>query len=211
MTIGGAEPARDIQNRHIYCPSLGGLSARQADAAFLVPRMDQNHRVKGTVGHGHWAAAIAADPFGSNTAHFRALLEAGYTGVTNWPSSILLEGDTQQQMSAIPATPAAEYSYLAKAQDVGLDTIGFILTPDHSADALARGLKNLALHPGILLNVDADGATMICNSLRAIIAGIKRLDKDAKVHIYTSDWHDALFRLSDLECDGAIRFEESTT
>ena len=211
MTIGGATPTPDNRSRHIYCPSLGGLSARQADAAFLVPRMDQNHRVKDTEGHGHWAAAIAADPFGSNSAHFKALLEAGYTGVTNWPSSVLLEGHTQKQMAEIPATPTAEYAYLATAQKSGLDAMGFILTPDHAADALAHGVKNLALHPGILLNVDADGATMIRNALRTIISGIKRLEQDTKVYIYTSDWHDALFRLFDLECDGFVRFEETAT
>lgn len=211
VTIGGAKPAPDNQNRHIYCPSLNGLSARLADAAFLLPRMDQNKRVKDTQGHGHWAAAIAADPFGSNNAHFKALLDAGYTGVTNWPSSILLEGYTQQQMATIPATPNAEYAYLSTAQGIGLETLGFILTPDHAADAISQGVKNLVLHPGILLDVDRAGATMIRSALNAIIAGIYRLDKDAKVHIYTSDWHDKTFCLSDVACDGFVRFEETAT
>jgi len=208
LTIGGAKPAPETQIRHIYCPSLVGLSARLADAAFLIPRMDQNKQATDNNGYGHWAATVAADPFGSTSSYFSALREANYTGVVNWPSSILLEGHTQQQMSTIPATPSAEYAYLAMAQRNGFETLGFILTPDHASAALAAGIKDLILHPGILLDVDSSGAHMIRRSLESIILAIKRLDKDAKIFLYTSDWHDETIGLSNIACDGFVRFEE---
>lgn len=198
-----------MSKQHIYCPSLFGLSARLADATLLMPRIDQNRCVRETKGHGHWAAAVTADPFGSTSAYFTALREAGYTGVVNWPSSILLEGHTQQQMSTIPATPPAEYAYLAMAQRNGLKTLGFILTPDHAFDALAAGVNNLILHPGILLDIDSAGARMIRRSLESIIGAIKRLNKDAKVFLYSSDWHEETIGLSDIACDGYVRFEEA--
>ncbi|MEP5153257.1 phosphoenolpyruvate hydrolase family protein [Planktotalea sp.] len=209
FTISGKRADPDLKNQHIYCPSLQGLSARLADAAFLMPRMDQNRHVKNASGHGHWAAAIAADPFGSNSAFFNALRTAGYNGVVNWPSSILLEGDTQQQMSTIPATPSAEYQFLANAQDAGMQTMGFILTPDHAADALAAGIKTLILHPGILLDVDFAAKTMIRRALEAIIVGVKKAEPKARVYLYVSDWHERMIDLTDMTCDGFVRFEEA--
>ncbi|MEP5731093.1 MAG: phosphoenolpyruvate hydrolase family protein [Sulfitobacter sp.] len=209
ITIGGATPVPEMPHQHIYCPSMTGLTARLADATFLMPRIDQNQHVKDTNGHGHWAAALAADPFGSTNAHFNALAEAGYAGVVNWPSSILLEGQTQQQMSTIPATPAAEYAYLAKAQQIGLRTLGFILTPDHAANALAVGVRDLVLHPGILMDVDNAVAAMIRGAMTSIITSVKRSDKNATVRLYTSNWHDQMIGLSDVACDGFVRFEEN--
>ncbi len=210
ITIGSAVPNPEMQRQHIYCPSLQGLSARLADASFLMPRIDQNQRVKETKGHGQWAAAIAADPFGSNTAHFRALKEAGYSGVTNWPSSILLEGQTQQAISTIPATPLAEYHYLANAQEAGLSTLAFFLTPDQAADALAAGLRSLVLHPGILLDVDEAGGAMIRGALGSIIASVKQISPEISVHVYTSQWHDQVIGLSQVTCDGFVRLEETS-
>lgn len=206
MTLGSAKPEPDTMVQHIYCPSLQGLSARLADASFLMPRMDQNRSVKEAKGHGHWAGAIAADPFGSNSVYFNALIEAGYSGVVNWPSSILLEGRTQQQMSTIPASPAAEYAYLQKAHAFGLKTLGFILTPDHAAMALSAGIKNLVLHPGILFDVDDAGAKMMRRALETIIRSVKTRDKTASVYLYTSHWHDQTVGLSELVCDGFVRF-----
>jgi len=209
ITLSSNAPSARAHGQHIYCPNLHGLSARLADASFLMPRMDQNQAVKDNSGHGQWAATIAADPFGSNNAYFNALRTAGYKGITNWPSAILLEGQTQQQMSTIPATPKSEYSYLATAQSMGLQTMGFILTPDHAVDALEAGISTLVLHPGILLDVDYDGAKLIRSSLSAIIAAIKRQDGAAKIYIYTSDWHDQNFDLASLRCDGFVRFQET--
>lgn len=209
MTIGSTPPARATDTPHIYCPSLVGLSARLADAAFLMPRMDQNQQVKNAPGHGHWAAAIAADPFGTTDAFFSALTEAGYSGLVNWPSSILLEGHTQQQISTIPATPAAEYAYLAQGQAKGLQSLAFFLTQDQAAEAQAAGLRDLVLHPGILLDVDPAGAAMIRGALAAMIASVKQAQSDCRVWVYTSDWHDGLIGLSELRCDGIIRFVET--
>ncbi len=208
MTIGTIRPAPYLKTEHIYCPSLFGLSTRLADAAFLLPRMDQNRTVMQAKGYGHWAAAIAADPFGSNDAYFRALKEAGYKGVVNWPSSILLEGPTQQQMSTIPASPATEYAYLAKAKENGLMALGFVLTPDHAKLALSAGVKDLVLHPGILLEFDAAGTDMIRRALASIIDRIRRNDSQASVRLYTSLWHDDVIGLGSVDCDGFVRFEE---
>ena len=173
MTIGSAlpNPADDVQ--HIYCPALAGLSVRLADAAFLMPRIDQNRHVKEASGHGHWAACIAADPFGSNAAFFAGLRASGYTGVVNWPSSILLEGQTRQEFSSIPATPATEYAYLARARDAGLQTRAFFLTPEQAteaarmADAVVVGsaIVNRMAEPG----ADTEGVVDFVRSLSSAV------------------------------------------
>ena len=209
LTIGGGLPWADRQTPHIFCPSIRGLSARVADAAFLMPRIDHNRTVLDAEGCGHWAGAIAADPFGSNSAYFNALVAAGYSGVVNWPSSILLEGQTQQQMSTIPATPTTEYSYLANAKTFGLTTMGFILTPEHAAAALKLGLKDLVLHPGVLLGVDIAGGAMIRGALSAIVSKVKELESGVSVRLYTSDWHEHRLGLSHVNCDGYVHFEDA--
>lgn len=204
MTIGSDRPNPTGETPHIYCPALHGLSTRLADAAFLMPRIDQNRHVKEADGHGHWAACIAADPFGSNAAYFARLLANGYSGVVNWPSSILLEGQTRQEFSTIPATPATEYAYLAKACDAGLQTRAFFLTPEQATEAKAAGLKDLILHPGILLDVDDAGSEMILRALSSIVATVKAQSPNVTVMIYTSDWHEELLQLSRLDCDGFV-------
>lgn len=207
MTIGSALPAPAMTGSYIFCPSLKDLSARLADAAILMPRMDQNRQVKDTPGHGQWAAAVAADPFGSHSAFFEALRAVGYRGVVNWPSSILLEGQTSQELATVPATPAAEYAYLAKAKQSGLQVLAFFLTQEHAAEAYAAGLRDLVLHPGILLDVDAAGGAMIRGALASMVAAVKAIDPEISVHIYTSDWHETLLGVSQVPCDGLVHFD----
>lgn len=206
MTIGAEAPNPNLALPHVYCPSLYGLSVALADAAFLMPRIDQNRHVREADGHGHWAASIASDPFGSNAAYFESLVSKGYKGVVNWPSSILLEGHTLEEFSTIPATPAAEYAYLAKACRAGLQTRAFFLTPEHADAAIEAGLKELVLHPGILLDVDTEGREMVLRALSSIIATIKAAHPKVTVMMYTSDWHEDLLGLSRIDCDGFLTF-----
>ena len=94
----------------IFCPCLVGLTETQADLAFVMPRMDHNRVLRETPGHGRWAGVLASDPFGTEAAFHAALRAAGYRGVANWPSSILLEGTTRQSMSTIPASGSSSTS-----------------------------------------------------------------------------------------------------
>lgn len=196
---------RDVHG--IICPSLEGLTASQADLAFLMPRMDHNRRLLEADRTGTWAAVLASDPFGSETAFFGKVAQKGYQGITNWPSSILLDGAIQQSMSTIPASPELEYAYLARAKAAGLQAMGFFRSLDQARSAVAAGIDRLVMHPGVL-EADAKGSSeLIKGSLRGLVETIKHETRGITVFAYTSQWHDDILDLSNLPVDGVVRFE----
>jgi predicted TIM-barrel enzyme len=209
LTISGQTTAGHTSSNSIYCPSLHGLSAQQADLAFIMPRLDHNKAVRAHEGNGCWAGVLASDPFGSETALFRKLRTNGYKGITNWPSSILLEGVIQQSMSTVPATPQFEYAFLKRAQDNGLATLAFFVSLEQGRQAIEAGLTSLVLHPGILDEGDNDSAALVRSSLQTIVSSIKDEGSNISVFAYTSDHHERQIGLHKLQVDGFIRFVSS--
>ncbi|MBU2936379.1 MULTISPECIES: phosphoenolpyruvate hydrolase family protein [Pacificibacter] len=191
----------------IFCPSVHGLTAAQADLAFLMPRLDHNHALRDTARRGDWAAVLASDPFGSEAAIFQQLLEMGYRGITNWPSSILLDGTLRQSMSTIPASPEFEYAYLARARAAGLETMAFFRSIEQARAARKAGLDCLVLHPGVLEVEDESAGKMLLGSLKRLVEAIKGDGSNPTLLAYTSDWHESTLRLSDLPVDGLVYLE----
>lgn len=191
----------------IYCPALEGLTPRQADLSFVMPRVDHNRLLREAGTQGDWAAILASDPFGSSDALFKHLRQNGYKGVTNWPSSILLEGTTRETMATIPATPEFEYSFLATAQTSGFDTMAFFLSLNQARAALANGLKRLVLHPGFLREANEITPSLVIGSFQRVIEALKAEDPTVTVLIYSSAWHEERLKLSSLDADGVVWFE----
>ena len=207
-TLTGTALPKAAQTNRIFCPTLAGLSASQADLGFLMPRLDHNRALQETTQQGDWAAVLASDPFGSEDALFARLYELGYRGVTNWPSSILLEGNLRQSMSTIPASPAFEYAFLARAKAAGFDTMAFFLSLEQARQALKAGIEHLVLHPGLLSVADAESNTLVLRSLQTLIDALKAEDERATVFAYTSTWHEARIPLTTLSVDGLIWYED---
>lgn len=199
-----AAPRPDV----IYCPSLAGLTSAQADLAFVMPRIDHNRAMRETTRQGDWAALLASDPFGSETALLTHLRDVGYRGVTNWPSSILLDGGLRQAMSTIPASPEFEYAFLRRAHDAGLKTMAFFRSLEQARAALSAGLRHLVLHPGLLEIDSAETGQRIAGSLTRLIDTVKGEAPDATVFAYTSDWHEGLLKLSALPVHGHVWLED---
>lgn len=191
----------------IFCPALDGLTARQADLAFVIPRMDHNRVLRESRRQGDWAAVLASDPFGSEATLFRQLADAGYRGLTNWPSSILLDGTLRQSMSTIPASPAFEYDFLARAKESGFEAMAFFLSLDQARAALRTGLKKLVLHPGLLDVRTEESGAMVLGSLQRLIDAIRAEAKEVSIFAYTSAWHEASVPLSTLAVDGLVWLE----
>lgn len=204
-TTQNVTPRPDV----IYCPSLAGLTPAQADLAFVMPRMDHNRAVRENARQGDWAALLASDPFGSEAALLTQLRDVGYRGVTNWPSSILLDGGLRQAMSTIPASPEFEYAFLGRARDAGLETMAFFRSLEQARAALSAGLRQLVLHPGLLEIDSTETGQRIAGSLTRLVDTIKNEAADATVFAYTSDWHEGLLRLSALPVDGHVWLEDT--
>lgn len=205
LTSAVTNAAPDPQT--VFCPGVAGLSSSQADLAFLMPRMDHNRIVRETDRQGDWAAVLASDPFGSEAAMFQHLKDLGYRGVTNWPSSILLDGSLSQAMSTIPASPDFEYAYLARAEAAGLQTMAFFRSLGQARAAREAGLDHLVVHPGVLDIDSSVDAALIHGALVRLIETIRAECGAIKIYAYTSDWHEALIPLSALPVDGLVQFE----
>lgn len=203
ILTGTSSHEADFSGR-IYCPALAGLTAAQADLAFVMPRLDHNRAVRETPKQGDWAALLASDPFGSEAAMFAQLYGLGYRGITNWPSSILLEGTLRQSMSTIPASPAFEYAFLSRARTAGFRTKAFFISLSQARAALKAGLEQLVLHPGLLDVESTQNGTMILGSLQRLIETIRSEAEHASIFAYTSDWHERMVPLSTLDVDGLI-------
>ncbi|MBO9479361.1 phosphoenolpyruvate hydrolase family protein [Shimia sp. R11_0] len=208
LTLSGRAPLDTPNNNRIFCPTLAGLSASQADLGFLMPRLDHNRAVRETARQGAWAAVLASDPFGSEIALFSRLQELGYSGIINWPSSILLEGNLRQSMSTIPASPAFEYDFLARAKAAGLETMAFFLSLEQARLALQAGLDHLILHPGLLSVEDSESGALVLRSLQTLLDTLKIEDERTTIYAYTSSWHERLIPLSTLSVDGVIWYED---
>ncbi|WP_170330071.1 phosphoenolpyruvate hydrolase family protein [Ruegeria arenilitoris] len=169
-----------------------------------MPRLDHNRVIRESRRQGDWAALLASDPFGSEVAMFRQLYEHGYLGITNWPSSILLDGSLKQSMSTIPASPEFEYKFLARANEAGFRTLAFFLSLDQARLALKSGLSQLVLHPGLLNVGSVESGAMVLGSLQRLIETIKAEAENATIFAYTSEWHEQVVPLSTLDVDGLV-------
>lgn len=209
LFLGGGRVPDPAPDNRIYCPAIEGLTPRQADLSFVMPRMDHNHLLREIGGQGGWAAILASDPFGSSEALFRDLRQEGYKGVANWPSSILLEGTTRETMATIPATPEFEYDFLATAQTTGFETLAFFLSLNQARAALSRGLKRLVLHPGFLRAASEITPSLVIGSFQRVIETLKAEDPAIEVLVYSSAWHENQLKLSTLDADGMVWLEDA--
>ncbi|MCX8509636.1 MAG: phosphoenolpyruvate hydrolase family protein [Rhodobacteraceae bacterium] len=171
---------------HIYCPAVQGLSASLADLAIVMPRVDNNRALcAGPAARtGSYAAVLTCDPFGSPLGLMNRLSKHGYAGIANWPSTILLEGQTKQWMANIPATPELEYEWLAEAQKQGLETLAFFRSLDQARAALRLGLRQLVLHPGLVLPGETGQNDLIAAAFRGLIDTLTRQEPGARILIY---------------------------
>lgn len=209
LTLSGHVDDNANEPDRIFCPALAGLTAEQADLAFVMPRLDHNRVVQEEDAQGNWAALVASDPFGSETAKFARLYDLGYRGITNWPSSILIDGSLRDAMLSVPASAEFEYDFLARAQDNGFATLAFFLSLGQARAALKVGLHQLVLHPGLLEAETRESNSMVFRSLERLIDAVRSEAEDVSIYVYSSEWHEKRIPLSTLNVDGVVWFARS--
>lgn len=207
FTISGNSTTSASCANRIYCPALNSLTAPQADLAFVMPRMDHNRIVRESQLQGDWAALLASDPFGSEAAVFSRLHDLGYKGVTNWPSSILLDGTLRDSMRTVPAHPVFEYEFLARANAAGFQTMAFFLSLAQAQEAIKIGHKTLVLHPGVMDFAQTNTAPTL-DSYKRLIESLKSEGENLTILVYSSAWHEEHIKLSSLDSDGLVWLED---
>ncbi len=174
-----------------------------------MPRADNNRSLwAGTAPEaGNFAAVLTSDPFGSPCDLLHRLSERGYVGVTNWPSTILLEGQTKQWMATIPATPELEFDWLAGAQKRGFETLAFFRSLDQGRSALKAGLRQLVLHPGLIPQNEMGSKDLLIASFRGLIEKLYRMEPSAKILIYDHVGLGSMITTRDLNAHGVVTYE----
>lgn len=208
ILLTGSKAKNNPSSNLIYCPSLEGLTSTQADLAYVMPRVNHNQAVREAGKQGDWAAVLACDPFGSHSTLFKEILDLGYKGIANWPSSILVDGSMRQWISTIPVSPELEYDFLIQAERTGLDSLAFFCSLDQARLALDKGLRKLVLHPGIIDVENQVSGQALHRSLINMIKSIRYEEPEIAIYAYTSQSHQQVLNVDELGADGTIYYEE---
>lgn len=209
--LTGAMGSKAVGGKRIYCPAISGLSGRLADLAIVMPRIDNNRALCADTGSetGSFAGVLACDPFGTPSSFLRRLRDHGYSGVANWPSAILFEGQTKHWMASIPATPELEYAWLANAQKEGFETLAFFRSLEQGQGALDAGLRQLVLHPGLVPKDEMGPRKLLIASLRGLIEKLGRKEPKANILMYDHVGLGGTITAQDLNAQGVVSYEPS--
>lgn len=196
------------QGTRIFCPTLHGLTWRQADLAMVMPRLDNNRALLDTdrPDDDSYAGVLTCDPFGTADNFLRRLAEHGYKGVVNWPSATLFQGQTKQLMASMPATAELEYAWLAGAQRNGFQSLAFFRSLEQGRSALKQGLRQLVLHPGLITQTEDGPPYLLIASLRDLIEKLRRQADNVEILFYEHVVLNGTIQATDVQADGAVTY-----
>lgn len=201
IILTGTDLYNSTSQMVIYCPCLIGLNVMQVDLAMIMPRVNNNQALLTAPRPVNrcFAGVLTSDPFTMSDSYYERLLAHGYKGVVNWPSSILLEGQTKVSMQSISATPEQEYLWLAKAKKWGLQTMAVFNNLEQAHAAIKSGLKDLILHPGIFTKQDIETGQRLPDQIISLMKLILSEQPDVSITIYArhlavDEFVDAEFR-----------------
>lgn len=210
--LTGVPTSSPEQETRIYCPTLQGLTGRQSDLAMVMPRVDNNRALldPNASKEASYAGVLTCDPFGTADSFLHRLAEHGYIGVSNWPSSILFQGQIKLLMASMPATPELEYTWLAGAQRNGFQTLAFFRSLEQGRAALRAGLRKLVLHPGLIAQTKGGPPNQLIASLHGLIEKLHRQAGDVEILLYE---HVSLGKVTQAEnvgADGVVTYLAET-
>ncbi|WP_167740448.1 phosphoenolpyruvate hydrolase family protein [Parasedimentitalea huanghaiensis] len=177
-----------------------------------MPRIDNNRALFATdrTADGTYAGVLTCDPFGTADSFLRRLDDHGYSGVANWPSAILFQGQVKQLMASMPATSDLEYAWLAGAKRYGFQTLAFFRSLEQGRAALNAGLRHLVLHPGLITQTDDGPPDLLIASLRGLIEKLHRQAEGVEILFYEHAALNNNIRAVDVGADGSVAYLAQT-
>lgn len=97
------------------------------------------------------AGLMLVDPFLRLRDATLALAEAGVSGVANYPTVQLIDGETARVFDSAGAGVAREIAVLTAFSEAGFETVAFAASLDTARAMLRHGPSRLVLHPGLAL------------------------------------------------------------
>ncbi len=137
----------------VLVPHLAGLAADLGDLVGILPIGSINRtlldRLTAAPPLPVYAAILPTDPFLGGDALFRELAARGVTGVVNFPTTGLAQGEFQRALQAAGLAHAQELAVLGRAAAFGLASMATVFSYDQAIQAMTDGIGQLLLHPGL--------------------------------------------------------------
>lgn len=150
------EMIRATAARCIFVPALGRFPVETREMMGLLPVCDINEALLAALAQApaevprHCVAGLfAADPFLDPGAMARALRRAGMAGVANYPTVQLIDGATGHGLAAVGYHARSEFVRLVEMKAGGFEVLAYVASAAAAEEALALGLDQLVLHPGL--------------------------------------------------------------
>lgn len=146
-----ATVSRSAEASHLtlFCPAVAGLAAHAIEAVSLLPIHDCNGRLlQAIAGGARGAEGVSAcvftiDPFRRYADLFAALREAGFSRVTNFPSTAVIDGEMRDSLEELGFGSGREECFLREAAEAGFNVTAFVTTAEGAQDMLAAGASSL--------------------------------------------------------------------
>lgn len=144
---------------YIAAPWLKMLPAGNADLLSLLPVANLNAAAtrwldppaRGAHRSGVFAALALADPFLRPRDTVAVLRRAGVTGITNFPTMQIVDGDTARAFDSAGVRTGREIEMLEAFAAEGFRTIGFACGADGAREMARMRPTMIVLHPGVAL------------------------------------------------------------
>lgn len=137
----------------LLAPHLAGLKADLGDLVGILPIGSSNQTLLDRLGVPAplpaYAAVLPTDPFLGGDTLFRELAVRGVTGVVNFPTTGLAQGEFRRALEAAGLAHAQELAVLGRAASFGLASMATVFSYDQAIQAMANGISQLLLHPGV--------------------------------------------------------------
>jgi predicted TIM-barrel enzyme len=137
----------------LFAPHLAGLTADLSDLVGILPIGSVNQTLLDMLAAPPslpvYAAILPTDPFFGGAALFQELAARGVTGVVNFPTTGLAQGEFQRALQAAGLAHAQELQVLGRASSYGLAAMATVFSYDQAIQAVAHGIGRLVLHPGL--------------------------------------------------------------
>jgi predicted TIM-barrel enzyme len=137
-----------------------GLVAKAADRAGIDALMAYNTGPFRMDGHGSLpvvktapviAGIGAADPYRNTDQLITALMDAGYSGITNVPTAGIYDGTFRQHIDATGLGYSKEIELIAECDRRDIFTVAYAFTPEEAAAMATAGADVIGAHVGLTM------------------------------------------------------------